>query len=351
MEEKAKKTVATTITDKSGSQKDAAVEAFTGAVKDTAISALKGIVGVPEAFVKIADIPTGGGASKLAEKVGYKPKETREFLDSKYSPDQKAANLKVSQAEGFKGTVSAALKNPTTIAHSIVEAAPSLIGSGGLAKGALSGIAKVLPKAASLGTGVIAKGAGMLSKAGSAESAIGALGKGTNLMSAASKGTGILSKGTGMLKGGAINGADMFSKAGAGGGKLGMLKKGAELLKGGAGKKAGLLSKGADLLKGGLSGKGQAGKAGADGKGQKESTIVSDLQKAVNEGNPFPLIMTALSSVLKLGKGLGKSGIGMASALSNSKLTSMITGAFKAKGAGTGVTETLTKGLSQVLGR
>jgi hypothetical protein len=59
------------------------------AVGDTAVSALKGAIGLPEAFVGLADIPTGGRVGKALESVGYKPGEAKEYLDTLYSPNSR----------------------------------------------------------------------------------------------------------------------------------------------------------------------------------------------------------------------------------------------------------------------
>lgn len=64
---------------------------------------------------------------------------------------------------------------------------------------------------------------------------------------------------------------------------------------------------------------------GAEGK--EENT----LKKAVNEGNPFPLILGMLSSAIQLGKGLGAPGVSLASALSNDKLSSMFARLLRAR--------------------
>ena len=83
------------------------------AVGDTAVSAVKGAIGLPEAAVGLADIVTGGRVGKALENeggtVGFRPKQTREYLDTLYSPEQQAANREVQQAEGFFDTAYAAL--------------------------------------------------------------------------------------------------------------------------------------------------------------------------------------------------------------------------------------------------
>ena len=104
-------------------------------VGDTGISLLKGAIGVPEAAVGLADIVTGGQAGKAAESIGFRPKEAKSILDDLYSPEQKAANQRVAQAEGFVDTAQAMLANPSTIAHTVAESAPSMLAGGAVGRG------------------------------------------------------------------------------------------------------------------------------------------------------------------------------------------------------------------------
>ncbi|HGM6086817.1 TPA: LPD38 domain-containing protein [Pseudomonas aeruginosa] len=104
-------------------------------VGDTGISLLKGAIGVPEAAVGLADIVTGGQAGKAAERIGFRPKEAKSILDDLYSPEQKAANQRVAQAEGFVDTAQAMLANPSTIAHTVAESAPSMLAGGAVGRG------------------------------------------------------------------------------------------------------------------------------------------------------------------------------------------------------------------------
>jgi diguanylate cyclase (GGDEF)-like protein len=122
---------------------------------DTAVSALKGAIGLPEAAVGLADIPTGGRAGLLAEKAGVKFKESKEILDTLYSPEQKAANARVSEAKGFVPTLTTMLQNPSTIYQAAVESAPSIVGGAGVARGFL----RLAPKVAPLLAGAIGEGA------------------------------------------------------------------------------------------------------------------------------------------------------------------------------------------------
>lgn len=124
-------------------------------VGDTAVTALKGAIGLPESIVGLADIPTGGRVGKALEEVGYRPREAKQTLDELYSPEQKAANANVHQAKGFLPTISALAENPSVVAHTALESAPSLLGGAGIARGAL----KAAPKLAPYVAGAIGEGA------------------------------------------------------------------------------------------------------------------------------------------------------------------------------------------------
>jgi len=126
---------------------------------DAGITFLKGVIGLPESFVGLADIPTRGYIGKVLEKAGYKPKEAKEILDTYLSEAQQAANRKVREAEGFGGTIQAVLQNPSTIATSVGESLPQMIGGAGIARGILQAAPKVGGVVAGgIGEGVLGAG-------------------------------------------------------------------------------------------------------------------------------------------------------------------------------------------------
>lgn len=136
---------------------------------DTGISLLKGAIGVPETIVGIADLATGGYAGKAAEALGFRSKEAKAALDEWLTPEQRLANRKVQEADGFWDTVDAAVSNPSTILHGAVESAPSMLPAGAVTSGALKVLAKrygageALPRlygamAAGVGEGVTSAG-------------------------------------------------------------------------------------------------------------------------------------------------------------------------------------------------
>ena len=135
---------------------------------DTAVTALKGAIGLPESIVGIADIPTGGRVGKALESVGFRPREAKQTLDELYSPEQKAAFARVQQTKGFLPTVQAIAENPSVAGHTALESVPSLLGGAGVARGAI----KALPKLAPFVAGAIGEGA--ISAGQNAESIRGA---------------------------------------------------------------------------------------------------------------------------------------------------------------------------------
>jgi hypothetical protein len=106
-----------------------------GTIKDIAVSGAKGVVGLGEAAVGLADIPTLGRVGRGMEKyLGYDPAATQEFLSQGYSSAQKAAFEEVEKAKGFVGTAKAMLKHPSTIGHAVVESAPQMLGGAAAAR-------------------------------------------------------------------------------------------------------------------------------------------------------------------------------------------------------------------------
>lgn len=94
---------------------------------DTGVSLVKSAVGLPETFVGMADLVTGGRAGKLVEDAGIRFKDTNRALDELYSPEYQAASKKVQSAEGIFDTLKAAFENPSTIYHGAVTSMGSML--------------------------------------------------------------------------------------------------------------------------------------------------------------------------------------------------------------------------------
>lgn len=126
------------------------------ALGDTGVSLAKGVIGLPEAAVGLANLPTVGLAGKAAQAIGFAPKEWKGALDEYYSPEQKAANAVVQQAEGFGGKLKAAIQNPSVIAGTVAESLPLMLGGGAIARALPAGMSAVARGA--LGEGIVGAG-------------------------------------------------------------------------------------------------------------------------------------------------------------------------------------------------
>ena len=132
---------------------------FGGTAIDAGVTLLKSAIGLPEAFVGLADIPTLGYAGKILEDAGYKPKEAKAILDTYLSEAQQAANRKVRETKGFLPTIGAALQNPSVIATTVGESLAPMIGGAGIAQGVLKAAPALAPYlAGAIGEGVIGAG-------------------------------------------------------------------------------------------------------------------------------------------------------------------------------------------------
>src|SRR3990167_4959386 len=132
---------------------------FLDRVRDIGVTALKGAIALPEAIVGLADIPTGGRVGKaLEETVGFQPQAAKQILDTYYSEQQQQANRTVREADGLVRTAIAALSNPSTIAHSVLESLPVMLAGGGIGRAALKMGAPAVA-AGAVGEGAISAGA------------------------------------------------------------------------------------------------------------------------------------------------------------------------------------------------
>jgi hypothetical protein len=117
--------------------------------RDVGVTAAKGVIGVGEAAVGIANIPTLGRAGKALASVGFDPKAAKAELDSYRSDALNQQQREVDSVDGFTDTAKAYLSNPGALAAAAGESVPSMLGGGAVARGVL----KVAPR---LGTGIAA---------------------------------------------------------------------------------------------------------------------------------------------------------------------------------------------------
>lgn len=94
---------------------------------DTSVSLVKSAIGLPETFVGMADMVTGGHAGKLVESAGIRFKDANKALDEMYSPEYQAASKRVQEADGIVDTLKAAFENPSTIYHGAVTSMGSML--------------------------------------------------------------------------------------------------------------------------------------------------------------------------------------------------------------------------------
>lgn len=111
---------------------------FLGTLGDIGTTAVKGAVGLPQAFVGLADIPTFGYAGKGLEAVGLRFNEAQKILNSWYSPAQQVANKRVEQTDGFLETLGALVENPSVVAKTVGESIPQMLGGAGIARGLMA---------------------------------------------------------------------------------------------------------------------------------------------------------------------------------------------------------------------
>lgn len=138
----------------------AAIErTFLGTVGDVGVTAVKGAIGLPQAFVGLADIPTFGYVGKGLDAIGIRFNDAQAIASGWYSPAQQRANRAVQQADGFVDTIGAAVSNPSTIATTVGESLPQMLGGAGIARGLMKFLPKASPLlAAAAGEGIIGAG-------------------------------------------------------------------------------------------------------------------------------------------------------------------------------------------------
>jgi hypothetical protein len=103
-------------------------------IADMGIKGAQGVVDLGQSVVGAASLATGGLAGKGMRAIGYDPDATNKMMGEYLSPAQQEAEQKVQGAEGFVDTLKAAADNPRSIAGSVVESLPGMLGIGGVTK-------------------------------------------------------------------------------------------------------------------------------------------------------------------------------------------------------------------------
>ena len=144
-------------------------------VTDPALALAQGFIGLGEAAIGLADIPTLGYAGKGIEAAqdavfGGDLQDLRNYLQALKTPEQLAQEKEVSDAEGFTGTLGALVNNPAALLDTVLQTIPQMIGGAAIARKALTVAGKAMAargatfvpnyiKAAAFGEGVVAAGA------------------------------------------------------------------------------------------------------------------------------------------------------------------------------------------------
>jgi hypothetical protein len=158
----------------------------TSAMDDIATSAKKGVVGVGEAVVGVADLASAGRAGKALQDAGVDLKGTQQSLSDDYSPEMKRQQAYVGEAQGFWDAARRAATSPRFAANAIVESIPSMV-AGGFAGRGFQAMGAGRALAAGLGEGSVMAGQhaeqnrqnnaqGLLDEKGYTESAIAGVG-------------------------------------------------------------------------------------------------------------------------------------------------------------------------------
>jgi len=116
---------------------------------DVGVTAAKGVIGVGEGVVGIANIPTLGRAGKALSSIGYDPRAAKEQLDSYRSEGLNDQQREVDAADGFTDTAKALISNPGALAATAGESLLSMFAGGAIGRGLRS----LAPR---LGTGLAA---------------------------------------------------------------------------------------------------------------------------------------------------------------------------------------------------
>lgn len=141
---------------------------FLGHAQDAGVSLLKGVVAVPETIVGLADIPTGGQVGKfIEEKTPIQFKQAKDALNDLQTDQYKEQQKQFSEAgqneDSLFGKVvekgKVALSNPSIIANTVVESAPSMLAGGAIGRGLGLASKAIKPIAAgAIGEGAVMAG-------------------------------------------------------------------------------------------------------------------------------------------------------------------------------------------------
>lgn len=113
-----------------------------GHAQDLGVSALKGIVAVPEIAVGLADTVTGGEAGKFLENkggdFGLRFADAREALNQAHTESYQQQQQRFAQADGAMEKAKYALENPSMVTNNVAESIPSMLFGGLIGRGVMA---------------------------------------------------------------------------------------------------------------------------------------------------------------------------------------------------------------------
>ncbi|HHG4478919.1 TPA: PLxRFG domain-containing protein [Pseudomonas aeruginosa] len=132
-----------------------------GHARDLGLSVAKGVIGVPEAAVGLADIPTEGRVGKFLENqdgmLGFRPREAKDFLSDLHTDQYKQQQQDFQDADGVVDKTLHAVQNPSMIVNTVAESLPSMLAGGAVGRG----VRALAPALAPVAAGAAGEGAVM----------------------------------------------------------------------------------------------------------------------------------------------------------------------------------------------
>ncbi|ENT5164398.1 PLxRFG domain-containing protein [Pseudomonas aeruginosa] len=132
-----------------------------GHARDLGLSVAKGVIGVPEAAVGLADIPTEGRVGKFLENqdgmLGFRPREAKDFLSYLHTDQYKQQQQDFQDADGVLDKTLHAVQNPSMIVNTVAESLPSMLAGGAVGRG----VRALAPALAPVAAGAAGEGAVM----------------------------------------------------------------------------------------------------------------------------------------------------------------------------------------------
>ncbi|WP_333967273.1 PLxRFG domain-containing protein [Pseudomonas aeruginosa] len=132
-----------------------------GHARDLGLSVAKGVIGVPEAAVGLADIPTEGRVGKFLENqdgmLGFRPREAKDFLSDLHTDQYKQQQQDFQDAEGVVDKTLHAVQNPSMVVNTVAESLPSMLAGGAVGRG----VRALAPALAPVAAGAAGEGAVM----------------------------------------------------------------------------------------------------------------------------------------------------------------------------------------------